>query len=135
MSRAGDVIATERFAYPGLPAVATQLGNTLVAVDKEEPGGSASLQNVIAAVPNARVEFVLAEVLPDILHRVEFGAIDWQMQQNDVVRHKNFTAGLMQAGAVADHHRAGTCGNLAADLGKMPVRGATRAPCHVLTMC
>jgi hypothetical protein len=115
--------------------VATQLGNTLVGVDKEEPGGSPSLQNVITAVPNARVEFVLAEVLPNILHRVEFGAIDWQMQQNDVVRHKNFTAGLMPAGAVADRHRAGTCGNLAADLGKMPMRGATRAPCHVLTMC
>ncbi|WP_284948164.1 PLP-dependent aminotransferase family protein [Acidisoma cladoniae] len=38
LARAGDVVATERFAYPGLRAMAAQLGITLVGVAMDEEG-------------------------------------------------------------------------------------------------
>ena len=58
-------------------------------VDQEMPRSLAGIDDGFVAVPNLGAEFVLTQVLPDILHRVEFRAVRRQRQHADVVGMRN----------------------------------------------
>ncbi len=66
-------------------------------------------------------EVVLAEELPDVFDRVQLRRVGRQRQQADVLRHLEFAAGLMPAGAVQRKDGVRARGHLGADLGQMQV--------------
>ena len=79
----------------------------------------AGVQDVIVAVPDASRELVGSQVLPDILHAVQFRSIGRQGEQHDVGWHDQFASGLMPSGAVADHRGDGAWRDMQADFGEM----------------
>ena len=69
----------------------------------------------LIAVPNARAEFVPAQVVPYIFHWIEFRRVRGQRQQRDVGNAQSFTL-LVPTGVVAyDDGVCAACG-LGADL-------------------
>ncbi|MEA2956522.1 MAG: hypothetical protein QOJ58_2022 [Alphaproteobacteria bacterium] len=84
--------------------------------DEEEPSFLAGRDDCLVAVPNAHAEFVAAEVIPDILHRIEFRRVRRQRQESDVIRDAQSLAGLVPAGTVAYHDGVCAWGNQGADL-------------------
>src|SRR5271169_5805052 len=54
-------------------------------VDQEGPGILAGVDDGLIAVPDQGTELVAAQVLPDVLHRVQLRRIGRQWQQRDVV--------------------------------------------------
>jgi hypothetical protein len=66
--------------------------NDRVALDRpavsDEPQnrwGRDSLDNGFVCVPDEIAEFVGAQVLPDVLHRVQLRRVSWQGNQGDIV--------------------------------------------------
>ena len=57
------------------------------------PSIAAGIDDGVVAVEDTIAELVLAQVLPDILDRIEFGRIGRQLEQADVVRHLELAAG------------------------------------------
>src|SRR3954449_392842 len=73
-------------------------------------------------------QVVLAQELPDVLDRIEFRAVGWQMQQADVVWHLQLVPWLMPAGAIEHDHRVVTVGDVPADFAQMQVHGVDVDP-------
>ena len=87
------------------------------------PSVAASLDDCIVVVEDSVAELVLAQILPDVLDRIEFGRIGWKFKQADVVRDLELSAGLMPSGAVEqDDGMASKC-DVATDLVEMQVHG------------
>ena len=87
--------------------------------DEPVPSIATSLDDVVVAFPDAPAEFVAAEILPDVLDRIEFGRIGRQVKQGDVFGYGQSLSGLVPTGAIADQHGMGAGANLLADLGKV----------------
>ena len=69
---------------------------------EEVPCVFACLDDGVVAVPDQTAEFVGAQVVPAVVHGVEFGGIGWQRQQGDVVGDQQGAALLVPSSAVAD---------------------------------
>jgi len=76
---------------------------------------------LLVAIPDQRGEFVLAQVLPDVFHRVEFWAVRRQRQEADVAGHEQVLAWPVPAGTVANQNRMCAFADLRADLLQMEV--------------
>jgi hypothetical protein len=85
-------------------------------VDEPVPCLGTGVEDLVIAVPDTGGEFVGPQVVPDIVHRVQFWAVGRQGQQDDVAGQLEFAAGLMPAGTIADQRCDGTWCNLGADL-------------------
>jgi len=83
------------------------------------PGVFAGVLDCLVAVPDAQAELVAAQILPDVLDRVQFGCVGRQRQQGDVVGDGQTLAGLVPSGAVAHEHGMSARRDLAADLAQM----------------
>src|ERR1700750_146571 len=71
--------------------------------EQEEPGVFAGGDNFLIAVPDPLAEFVATEIVPDVLHRIEFRRVGRQGQQRDVVGDAQSAARLVPPGPVAHH--------------------------------
>ena len=87
-------------------------------VDELVPGFAAERDDVVVGLEDPVGEPVVADVLPDVLDRVELGGARRQRQQGDVVGHDEAGGGV-PAGLVEDHHRMGAGIDRLADLGEM----------------
>jgi hypothetical protein len=92
-------------------------------VHKPVPGGAAAVHDGVVGVEHAVAELIVAQVIPDVLDRVQLGAVGWQVQQGDVLRHAQAATQLVPAGAVADQQGMRTGGDIAADLGQVQGHG------------
>jgi len=72
--------------------------------DEPIPRVAASLDDVVVTLPDSSAELVAAEILPDVLDRIEFGCVGRQAKQGDVPGHGQSLSRLMPAGSVADQH-------------------------------
>ena len=88
-------------------------------VDEEEPSFLAGRDDCLVAVPNAHAEFVAAEIIPDVLHGIEFRGVRRQRQESDVIRDAQSLAGLVPAGTIGYHDGVCAWGNQGADLLEM----------------
>jgi hypothetical protein len=78
-------------------------GSDAVLADNEEaPGALAGVEDVLAGGPDEGAEFVLSQIGPDVLHRVQFRRIGRQQQQSNVVWNLQLPTSLIPAGAVTD---------------------------------
>src|ERR1700739_5182535 len=74
------------------------MGNRIDALrvcDEEVPSLLAGGDDGLVAVPDTPAELVATQVVPDVLHRVEFWRVGWQRQERDVVRRAQALARLM----------------------------------------
>ena len=79
--------------------------DTVWIADQKMPCIPTRSHDCLVAVPHAHAELVAAQVVPDVLHRIEFRRVGWQRQQRDVVWHAQPFAALMPASTVANQHR------------------------------
>jgi hypothetical protein len=79
------------------------------------------LDDLVVAVPDRRAEFVLPKIVPDVLHRVQFGCVGRQGQQGDIVGHLQLLTFLVPSGTVADQYCMGARRDLSADLNQVQV--------------
>src|SRR3954463_7212817 len=84
-------------------------------VDQEVPGLSAGVDDVVVGVPDPGAELVLAQVVPDVFHRVQLGTVGRQGKQGEIGRHLQLLAPLMPASPVADQDGTRTWRYLGAD--------------------
>ena len=84
------------------------------------PGVAAGGDDGVVGLEDAGVEKVVLEELPQVLDRVELGAVGRQRQERDVVGHAQ-RPGAMPAGLVEDDHGVGIRGHLGGDLGQVQV--------------
>src|SRR6185369_8088859 len=84
--------------------------------EQEEPGVFVGGDNFLIAVPDPFAEFVATEIVPDVLHRIEFRRVGRQGQQRDVVGDAQSAARLVPTGTVAHHDGMRAKRNLCADL-------------------
>lgn len=85
------------------------------------PRLAASVDDGVVAFEDAVAELVLAQVLPDVLDRIEFGQLGRQFEQADVVRDIELAAGLMPSRAVEQHNGVTARRDVATDLGEVQV--------------
>ena len=99
-------------------------GEALRHGDAAVPGGAAGFDDGVGAGESPVGEGVPAEVLPEVLDRVEFGAVCWRRHQGDVVRDVR----LVGPGTGCRQGSKGTSAGLGRE--SEPVRGpaATRPP-------
>jgi len=91
--------------------------------DKGIPRRAAGVHDVVVCIEDSSGQIVLAQILPDIFLRVEFGAVGRQAQEGDVFRHDEFVALLVPACAVDHDDGMSALGHMTADLRKVPVHG------------
>ena len=89
--------------------------------DEEVPSLLAGGDNGPVAVPDTPAELVATQVVPDVLHRVEFWRVGWQRQERDVVRRAQALARLMPSGTITDQDSMCAWRDLCADLLQMLV--------------
>ena len=99
------------------------------AVDEVVPGFAAECDDVIVGCEDAVREPVVAQVLPDVLDRVQFWRSRRQGQQGDVVGDGEL-GGHVPPGLIDDHHRMGAGIDGFTDLGEMQVHRRGVAPRH-----
>ena len=90
--------------------------------DEVSPGIAAGLDDGVVGVVDAQGEVVLAQILPDVLDRVEFGGVGRQTEERDVVWWCEGMAGV-PAGAVEHEYGMSAWSHRAADLAQMEVHG------------
>ena len=73
---------------------------------------------VVVVVEDGDGELVAAQIRPDVLHRIEFGRIGWQVHEGDVVGNDKIVRDVI-AGAVEEEGGVGAGSDLAADLCEM----------------
>ena len=73
-------------------------------MNEEAPGALTGVEDVLIGLPDEGAEFVLPEIGPDVLHRVQLGRIRRQRQQGDVVWNLQLLAPLMPTRAVTDQN-------------------------------
>ena len=88
-------------------------------ISERVPGIAASIDDCVVGFEDTVGEVILAEELPDILDRVQFGGVGRQGQQADIVWHAQSPAALMPAGAIERDHGVGAGADVGADLGEM----------------
>ena len=66
-------------------------------VDEKVPSVATRSDNRLVAVPHAPAELIAAQVVPDVLHRVELRQVRRQRRQRDAVRHAQPFAPLLAA--------------------------------------
>ena len=81
------------------------------------------VEDGVVGGPDACAQLVLAQIVPDVFHWVEFGGIGRQGQQCDVVGDHQLAAPLMPAGSVAHQYGVSPRRDLGADLHEMFVHG------------
>src|SRR5829696_5802999 len=86
------------------------------------PGLAGRLDDGLVALEDAVREPVLAEVLPDVLDRVELRGARGQEDERDVLRHGEPGCGV-PAGAVEEQHGVGAAPNHARDLVEVELHG------------
>jgi len=91
-------------------------------VGEEVPGVATGLDDVVVGFEDAVGELVLAQVLPDVFGRVEFGRIGRQADQGEVFG-KLEPSRAMVAGTVEDNDGVSTLGDGFADFGEVEVEG------------
>jgi len=80
---------------------------------------AACIDDGLVAFPDKVAEGVLAEVLPDVFDRVQFGGVRRQRQQGNVVRDHKGAAGFVPTGTVENEDGVGARSDLAADFGQV----------------
>jgi len=70
---------------------------------RKRPALAQGLDDVVVAGPDEVAEVIAAQIVPDVLHRVQLWRVWGYQQQGDVVRHRQFPAGLVPSGTVAEH--------------------------------
>src|SRR3979411_369685 len=73
--------------------------------DEPIPRVAASLDDVVVTLPDSSAELVAAEILTDVLDRIELGCVGRQAKQGDVPGDGQSLSRLMPAGSGADPHR------------------------------
>ena len=81
--------------------------DALLVGNEEVPSLLAGGDDGFIAVPDAPAEFIAAQVVPDVLHGVEFWRIGRQRQESDVVRGAQTLALPMPSGTVT--HQDSVC--------------------------
>ena len=76
-------------------------------VDEAVPGEAAMVEDVVIGFEDAIREPVVAHELPDVFHRVQFGAFRWQRQQRDVLWHDE-CCGAVPSGLIEEQHGVGS---------------------------
>src|SRR5216684_359395 len=87
-------------------------------VDELVPGEAAVVEDVVVGAEDAVGEPVVADVLPDVLDRVEFGRLGRQRQQGDVGGDVELV-GEVPAGLIEQQHGVGARCDGARDFGQM----------------
>ena len=90
--------------------------DALRVTNEKVPGILASGDDGRVAFPDARAELVAAQVVPDVLHRIEFRGLGRQRQERDVVWRAQALARLMPSGTIAHHNSMCARQDLCADL-------------------
>src|SRR5215212_896552 len=123
LDAARDLIPTALFDDRFCPGAVGDGGQPLGLLGQAVPGVAASIEDGVVGSPNLVAEPVAAEVLPHILHGVQFGRVGRQRQQGEVVGHDQAAALLVPTGAVAQDDGVRAGGDAAADLGEVQARG------------
>jgi hypothetical protein len=89
-------------------------------VDELVPGKAAVVQDGLIRFENSVGDPIVAHELPDVLHRIEFGALGWQRNECDVFRHDKL-GGQMPARLIEQNRRMPPGRDLFCDFGKMQV--------------
>jgi transcriptional regulator with XRE-family HTH domain len=116
------LIPTALFDDRFCPGAVGDGGQPLGLLGQAVPGVAASIEDGVVGIPNLVAEPVAAEVLPHILHGVQFRRVGRQRQQGEVVGHDQAAALLVPAGAVAQDDGVRAGGDAAADLGEVQAR-------------
>ncbi len=85
------------------------------------PCGAACVDDGGVTLEDTVAEVVLAQELPDVLHRVQFGRIGRRMKEADVFWDPQLAACLMPSGSVKEQDGVTAGRHLAADLLEMQV--------------
>src|SRR5215207_3533089 len=103
------------------PLAGSDRGDPLGLGVEPEPCFGAGIDDRLVGIEHAVAELVAAQVGPDVLERVQLGAVRRQVQQGDVVGHAQPAAGPVPSGAVDGQHGMGARGDVGADLGQVQV--------------
>jgi hypothetical protein len=87
-------------------------------VSEEVPGLAAFVEDVGVAVEDGDGELVLAQILPDVLDRIELRSIGRQVQKGDVVGHVEIVCSVPTR-PIEDEDGVRPRGDLAGDLGQV----------------
>jgi hypothetical protein len=109
----GPVTEPERHDTPGL-------------IGEPGPGGTAVIQDVLVTAEHPVGDPVLAQELPDVLHRIELRRPGWERHKGDVVRHDQLGRD-MPAGAIQENSRMRARRNGLRDLLQMQFHALGRA--------
>ena len=85
------------------------------------PRIATGIDDILVGFEDAVAEFVAAQVGPDILDGIEFGAVGRQVQEGDVVGDAQLVAFLVPAGAVDCEHGVRSGGDIRADLREVEI--------------
>src|ERR671939_583113 len=89
--------------------------DTLGQAHQPIPSLTAAVHNRRLIRPDPKAQLVLTNILPHILHRVQFGAVGWQAQQRQVLWNPQ-PLGRVPAGSVHDQRAMRSRANMTADL-------------------
>ena len=104
------------------PVAHSDRGDGFWSGDEVSPSLAGGVDDLLVGVEDAVGEPVGAQVLPDVLDRVEFGGARGQQDQGDVLRYHE-TAARVPAGAVEQKDGVSAPGDAAADLLEMELHG------------
>lgn len=96
-------------------------------IDEAIPSVTADVDDRLIRGEDSVREIIVAQELPDVLDRIEFGGAGRQRQNGDVVGRREFRRHA-PAGLIDNENGVGAGGDGGADLGKMQVHRVRVAP-------
>ena len=134
MAALDEALAPERIAGPRVviptasggdrfgPFAARDGGDPVRHGHERVPGLAAGFDDGLVAGPDPQAELVLAQILPDVLDRIELGAVGRQRQEADVVGDRQRRRAVPPC-AIEHQDGVGAGGNMPADLLQMQAHG------------